>query len=108
MAIETGKRPAVTDNTAFRIRDLDGAVAHVKQAPTPGHARARKHRVYKIGVELKQQSDRIVSSLERGEAWLAQNEGHAKYREREDQWMQWLVDYEAIEDALERAKEVDR
>lgn len=104
----TNDAVGIPDDTHYKILDLQDAVSEVKKAPTPGHATARVRRVYRLGVELKERSDQLVQNMERGERWLQSHEGHAKFREREDQWIRWLKEYEAIEDALEAASEVDR
>lgn len=98
----------IPDDTTYKIRDLEEAVEHVKRGHTPAHVAARMKRVYRIGAELKTRSDELVQSMTRGEAWLKKNEGHEKFREREDQWIGWLHEHEAIEDALRSAAEVDR
>lgn len=100
--------PAIPDDTAYKIGELHEALSLVKKAHTPQLAKARVKRVYRIGVDLKGRSDQLVQSMDRGEAWLQKNEGHEKFTERENQWIAWLKEYEAIEDALRVAAEVDR
>lgn len=100
---------SVSLTAASHIKKLDAALQEARKfAHTPQMKRGRMRQVYYLGVELKQQSDILVQNLTKGEAWLQKNEGHAKYREREDQWLQWLADYTAIQDALQRAEEIER
>lgn len=100
--------PTIPDDTAYKIAEIHEALDLVKKAHTPQLAKARVKRVYRIGVDLKERSDQLVQSMERGEAWLQKNEGHEKFTERENQWISWLAEYTAIQDALMAAAEVDR
>lgn len=98
--------PSIPDGTASVITRFDKALRDVRIAPTLGHAKARLLMVYRLGAELKQQSNRLVQQMEKGDAWLAANKEHHKFSEREDQWLVWKVEYRAIEDALERGKAI--
>ena len=107
-ALPKEQAPRIPDDTVYKIRDLEEAVTHVKRGHTPAHVAARMKRVYRIGAELKTRSDELVQSMDRGDAWLKAHEGHEKYIEREGQWLCWLAEYQAIEDALQAAAELDR
>lgn len=102
----TDQQMAIPDVTTLKIRDLDKGIRAVRAAHTDGHASARLQYVYRVGAELKTRSNELVSMMEKGNRWLDNHKDHPMFTAREDEWLQWLHEYEAIEDALERAKGV--
>lgn len=107
MVAATARRSdTIPGTTAHLIRELDDDVDQIRRLPHHPRTKRRLKAFYRRGAELKGRSDELVSLMERGEKWLADHEDHPQFAEREDQWIAWLREYEAIEDALERAKEV--
>ncbi len=101
---------AVPDRTADVIVRFDEAMARAKRAIGEAKTAELMRQVYRLGADLKAHSDDLVSRLEKGEAWLQahgdDDPPHPQWQQREDQWLAWLKEYEAVMDALERGKAV--
>ena len=101
---------AIPDRTSDVIVRFDEAMARAKRAVGEEKTAALMRQVYRLGADLKQHSDDLVSKLEKGEAWLQahgdDDPPHPQWQQREDQWIAWLKEYEAVMDALERGKAV--
>lgn len=50
--------------------------------------------------DLRARQEELLVSLERGEAWLQDHDDGPKNRNREDQWLSWLKEHNAVADAL--------
>lgn len=100
----------IPDTTADVIARFDKAMARARRAVGEAKTAALMRQVYRLGADLKAHSDELVTKLEKGEAWLQahgdDDPPHPQWQQREDQWLAWLKEYEAIMDALERGKDV--
>lgn len=101
---------AVPDRTSDVIDRFDEAMTRAKRTVGEAKAAALMRQVYRLGADLKQHADELVSKLEKGEAWLQAHGDdeppHPQWQSREDQWLAWLKEYTAVMDALERGKDV--
>lgn len=55
--------------------------------------------------DLTQRQEELLDRLERGDVWLWRNETAQDTRKREDQWLRWLKEFNALSDALTVVKE---
>lgn len=97
---------AIPNETIALVQRFAKVITAAKGVYLDSQRDARRKLVYPVGVELSRRSDELVSKMERGQRWLDDHKDHPQYRQRDDEWIGWLREYEFIQDALSDAKEV--
>jgi hypothetical protein len=82
---------------------LAAAMASYREARSDAQRRARSLPIYSLGSQAQQASDGLKAALNRGWDWLDANPEHARFEEAYAQWLEYLHQYEALEDILRAA-----
>jgi hypothetical protein len=82
------------------VAELHAAIDHAKTSwPGVGKPAVNSH-VLQLATELAQARDRLAEKLEAQDGWLTAHPDHPKTKQRTDQWIRNLRNYEQISDVL--------
>jgi hypothetical protein len=93
------------ERTATRLYRFGQLAAQVAAEPFPRRRQAQRSLLLRAAHELMGEAERLERLLTDGDAWLRAHGDVADFVGREDKWLGWLAQYEAIQDALRAGKE---